>query len=295
MLEKAWVESYENPPLNNDGKYASDGNSLVQNPTFEPFADAESVFAVSSHELCTDYFRALKAWNDYLISSRTGGSGGPGSAPFVISLRKDILGLSDLRITGTPGDLRFATDPVLRNENVRRFRNYIRRLKEQTDENYKAAQAIELRLDFPINLNQQIKIENRSFDESRSDAPFQNKFFVFGRAGVANFEVWNRRAINFGLELRGRNVTQGQLGGDGSTFSYNAYLHGLVRRESKHLDSTYTLNNRTMSINLELYQFDPLEFSVGGSSALYKAVQLVGVANGQPLNVNDTDQFRPMS
>ncbi|MBK1835051.1 hypothetical protein [Roseibacillus ishigakijimensis] len=271
MLEKAWVEPYENPVLNAVGAY----EQFAADPRFDLFPDAEAVFSVGNHDQTSDFWDALKSWNNYLLSRRGSVSGGRstniGNA-IEVSLRQHILGLNDLTYDQPAGSGRFGIDPVLRNENIRRFRSYMLRQAEQA-----SAEGLELRIDFPVNLNQLIEVDGLG-----------SPLYLFGSAGVSNANIWNRRLLGVGTEIVGHNVTQGQPTKP-NRFPASLYLHGTVSREGKFLDSIYTQSNRTIRTDLALFQNDPLDLTVTGSNAIFAVEDYEVTAN----NLQPDPGFNP--
>ncbi len=258
MLEKAWVEPYENPVLNAAGAYEQFANDT----RFDLFPDSEAVFAIGNHNQCNDFLDALRSWNNHLAGGRRGVlSGGRSQSltdAIVISVREHLLGLDDLRFEQG----RFVVDPVLRHENIRRFRSFVQRGQTRAKE-----RGFELRIDFPFKLEQ--TVETEGLDEPD---------FLFSALGVADPNVWNRRILGVGVELVGNNVTQG-TSTTPNRIPVSLYLHGNVSRESKFLDSLFTQQNRTVVTDLRLFQYDPYELTLLGNDGFFKIDNLVATSN----------------
>ncbi len=271
MLEKAWVEPYENPVLNSSGAYEQFG----VDPRFDLFPDAESIFAVGDHLKSADFWAALKQWNNYLANGRRGSVIGGRSSSIdgavKISLRQHILGLTDCFFNQETGN--FEVDEILRHENVRKFRAHVLRQAEAAQE-----EGFEIRFDFPINLTQLVEVEGQS-----------EPLFLFGSLGVANPNIWNRRVLGVGIQLVGTNVTQGTIG-IGGQVPVSAYLHGTISRESKFLDSIFTQNNRTIRTDLAQFQHDPFELTILGTDSVFAIEELRAKADGEQPDPNNLFQ-----
>ena len=270
MLEKAWVEPYENPVLNAGGAY----EQFAADPRFDLFPDSEAIFSSGNHNQASDFFDALKSWNNYLANGRRGGSTGGRSTlladSITISVREHLLGLSDLKFD----ENRYVIDPVLRHENVRRFRAFVQRQRSQAQE-----EGFEMRLEFPFNLEQVVESEG-----------LQDPVFLFSSLGVANPNIWNRRILGVGVELIGNNVTQGTFG-SANQVPVSFYLHGNVTRESKFLDSLFTQQNRKVVTDLRLFQNDPYDLTVLGTDSLFSVEDLRATANNLQPNPLSPQQF----
>ena len=270
MLEKAWVEPYENPVSLGEGAYGQFGSD----PRFDLFPDAEAIFSVGDHVKSSDYLDALKAWNNYLSNGHRGKVTGRRSAllsdAITISVREHLLGLSDLKFV----DSRFVVDPVVRHENIRRFRSFIQRQRGKA-----AEQGFEMRIDFPFKLERVVESEGQP-----------KPLFLFSSLGVANPNIWNRRILGVGLELVGNNVTQGSFGTPNQT-PVSLYLHGNVSRESIFLDSLFTQENRTIVTDLRLFQHDPSELTVLGTDAFFALEELSATSNNLQPNPQSPQQF----
>jgi len=266
MLERAWVEFYENPVKNANSAPVPFSN----NSAYDQFPDAESVFAVGDFRHVSDFTHALRDWSNYLAVNR-GPRRESTATPMVISYRRDILTYPDFELVGPEGDERFQLNETSWKESIRRLRANILTSNEEIDT--QSSGEYELRIEFPMNLHTQLKIPGLG----------ERKIYLFNQVDPGDPDIWNRRITGVGVRTYGRNLAL-----IGPTFNADLALHGTITRESYFLGNGNQDedSNIRQSTNLTLFQDDPLYRSPVRDRPRYEtplSVQLAGSDTPPPI------------
>ena len=242
LLAVRWSEPYENPYWRGDGTPETIGGGL-----YDDFTLCESVFNTYRVDECDAYYAALKAWDSTLRAQRLGGQADIES---VISLRQDIVGLSD--ITWNPNASSFEYDESVHEDNIRRFRALMLANAMPEDSDFW------LRLDFPLTYGQL----------SRSIAgPSLTPVIRAARTD------WNIRVTELTAEMLGINVAPGT---PNDLYRIDLYQYGKIEIPRFHPRQTDVYPN-FLTYNLPLYYPDPAEESISPFQYTLQA----GV-NGEP-------------
>src|SRR5439155_9365280 len=107
-----------NPLQVDDSSYETLGGG-----SYDDFTQPESVFNIYNYLDGDRFLNALKAWDNRLSLYRTGAERLIVSPTF--SLRRDLLGFSEIRYNSTNGVFETDPDPIRRDLQIKRFRAYL--------------------------------------------------------------------------------------------------------------------------------------------------------------------------
>lgn len=243
-LAVRWGEPYENPFLKLDGVPQTLGGGL-----YDPFTQIESLFNIYKASEGDNYLAALQAWDLVLRSHRTGGQS---NVTNIISLRKDILGYSEL--VWNESLSRYEVDSTQIEPMVRRFKAYLlqRLLPEDSP--------FWLRLEFPITYNQRSK--------SYAGEQIPNV--------ITNFRTdWNVRITEVSARIIGNNVAQTPT----NTYRIQLYQYGKLEIPKYHPRQTSVYPN-FQTFQLPLYYVDPEDAST--SPFIFDLQAGINGFDGQP-------------
>jgi len=248
LLAARWSEPFENPYLNKEGGAVTLGSGI-----YDDFTQAESVFNVYSVDQAENYYMALQSWDNTLRAERLGGQS---DITDVISLRQDVLGLTD--VVWDPGTSRFILDPALEEDNVRRFRALLLSYAR------KKPSPFWLRLEFPLTYNQISK---------SATGPTQWPVVNAARSD------WNIRMKEMSADILGDNVAPGS---STDRFRIDLYQYGKIEIPRYHPRQTSVYPN-FLTYNLPLYYPDPEEQSI--SPFQYTLQAGINGQSGDPIAV----------
>ena len=182
QLSARWSEPYENPYLQGDATPQSLGGGL-----YDDFTQIESIFNTYQASEADNFYLALQAWDRKLRTEREGGQF---SNTSIISLRKDILGYSEIVYDEVLE--RFKTKTEIKDEKLRQFQAYL--LRHSRDD----LSPFLLRLRFSLTYNQ--------LSRSTSEAKIQPAVLNVSRSD------WNVRITELSAKLVGNNIELFQYG-----------------------------------------------------------------------------------
>jgi hypothetical protein len=114
QLASRWAEAYQNPYRKGDGATFA---SLGTVGEFDDFTEPESAFNITDNVMAKKFYAALNDWSTRLQSQRPSPLGT--APPTTISLRQDLLGLSDY--SWDTNAFAFKPDPIKQQRNIQIF------------------------------------------------------------------------------------------------------------------------------------------------------------------------------
>ena len=257
MLAARWTEQYQNPYSKRFGGTASLGSS------YDGFTQPESVFNVYSASEADYFFGALQVWDDALRTTERKG-GELQVTPYYVSLRKDILGFSDVRYDTNLE--RFVTDYAAMTNNIRRFQALM------LQNSHPEGSTFWLTLQFPLAYNQYLKSVSGGKRQPLVIPVSQND--------------WNLRLTSIQAKLDGVNIAQAENG----LYRIQLYQYGKI--SNAQYFPRNTINKALFSINLPLYDSDPTQGSTSAYSYSLEVPVVVGGPGsgyGPALDVTDVE------
>ena len=262
ILAARWSEQFANPYLDkNEAPITLGSASAGGTGPYDDFTQPESAFNIIQASQGDNLFAATQAWDLALRNERQGGNNI--LLPVTVSLRRDIFGLTEVKYDN--GLQSFVTDTNVVASNIRRFRAIL--LQNQQP----ATSAYWLRLEFPLNFNQQLL--------SAASIGLNQQPLVI----PISQDDWNIRVTQMSAKVGGKKyVAQTATG----LLRIQLYQYG------KMAIPTYfprnTINKQLLTFDLPLYYVDPAQ----GSQSAYEFSLDAGIGD-IPGTVLDTTGIEP--
>lgn len=218
-LGSRWTEDYQNPVRLASGSQYADLDDVGD---YVDFTEPESVFTIADHLQAFKMYHALNTWHNRLRTERPSPIGAPN--PSQVSLRQDLLGLSDLE--WNTNSLSYVPSAARAARNIGIFRAYLLNAQKQN------APKHSFELEFGINY----------FSPRRSTMTD-----VFSSPLISSeANNWNHRLTSIKGRVVGANVTQD------SKVPFTLYQFGRIYNQG-----FFDRNDAARVDNLPLYYRDP--------------------------------------